>query len=49
LAECLIFASAAAALSCQGMGALGGLTQRGAVEELIHSHEESADLYRRTV
>lgn len=49
LAECLIFASAAAALSCQGMGALGGLTQRGAVEELIHAHEESADLYRRTV
>lgn len=49
LAECLIFASAAAALSCQGMGALGGLTQRGAVEELIHTHEESADLYRQTV
>jgi hypothetical protein len=49
LAECLVFASAAAALSCQGMGALGGLTQRGSVEELIHAHEETADLYRETV
>jgi hypothetical protein len=49
LVECLKFAASAGALSCQGFGALGGLTGRSTVEALVASQPETAATYERTV
>ncbi len=49
LVECLKFAASAAALNCQGLGALGGLTDRATVEDLVSSQPETAALYEGTV
>ncbi len=47
--DCLKFASAAAALNCQGLGALGNLTDRPTVEALVASSPQIAGAYAERV
>ncbi len=49
LLDCLKFAAAAGALNCQGFGALGGLTDRSAVDELVASNPVTAAMYAEGV
>jgi sugar/nucleoside kinase (ribokinase family) len=45
LAECLKFAAAAAALNCEGLGAIGALPSREQVESLVAEHPGIAAKY----
>ncbi len=49
LALCLQFAAAAAALNCQGIGAIGGLAERAKVEALVCQHPEIGEAYKSAV
>jgi sugar/nucleoside kinase (ribokinase family) len=46
---CLQYAAAAAALNCEGEGAIGGLTDRAKVEALVCAHPEIGELYKSSV
>jgi sugar/nucleoside kinase (ribokinase family) len=49
LADCLKFAAAAAALNCEGLGAIGALPSREQVESLVAMHPEIATEYDKGV